>query len=356
MPGAARRVEFAADDPLPAEPLIPGAHNRENAAAATAAARAAGIDDDAIAAALRTFPGVAAPARARRRDRRRPLRQRLEGDEHRRRPPRADGVRRAAPPDPRRLAQGRELGRARAGRRAPRTSSTAYLIGEAAEPLSGRSRATRACPFCSRSTLDRAVAEAASAAAAGRRRPALARVRELRPVPRLRAPRRGIQEAGTEPRRVKAPRGQLEQRLLVLVTLALVAFGLVMVFSATSAAAALGKGDPITFLKRQGVYALIGVALLVAASRFDHRRLRNLAPPLLLTALGLCLGGARRRAADQRRADAGSPPARSPSSRRSSRSWRCSSGPPRTSRARERRGRSASSGSPSAWSPVSSPP
>jgi UDP-N-acetylmuramoylalanine--D-glutamate ligase len=51
-------TEFAADDPLPAEPLIPGAHNRENAAAATAAARAAGVRDGAIAAALRTFPGV----------------------------------------------------------------------------------------------------------------------------------------------------------------------------------------------------------------------------------------------------------------------------------------------------------
>jgi UDP-N-acetylmuramoylalanine--D-glutamate ligase len=51
-------IEFAADDELPAEPLIPGAHNRENAAAATAAARAAGIDDAAIADALRTFEGV----------------------------------------------------------------------------------------------------------------------------------------------------------------------------------------------------------------------------------------------------------------------------------------------------------
>ena len=51
-------VEFASDDVLPAEPLIPGLHNRENAAAATAAARAAGIDDDAIAEVLRTFPGV----------------------------------------------------------------------------------------------------------------------------------------------------------------------------------------------------------------------------------------------------------------------------------------------------------
>jgi UDP-N-acetylmuramoylalanine--D-glutamate ligase len=51
-------IEFAGDDPLPAEPLIRGAHNRENAAAATAAARATGIGDDAIAEALRTFPGV----------------------------------------------------------------------------------------------------------------------------------------------------------------------------------------------------------------------------------------------------------------------------------------------------------
>jgi UDP-N-acetylmuramoylalanine--D-glutamate ligase len=51
-------VEFGATDLLPAEPLIPGRHNRENAAAAAAAARAAGIDDEAIATALRTFPGV----------------------------------------------------------------------------------------------------------------------------------------------------------------------------------------------------------------------------------------------------------------------------------------------------------
>jgi UDP-N-acetylmuramoylalanine--D-glutamate ligase len=51
-------IEFSADDPLPAEPLIPGRHNRENAAAATAAARAASVPDNAIAEALGTFPGV----------------------------------------------------------------------------------------------------------------------------------------------------------------------------------------------------------------------------------------------------------------------------------------------------------
>jgi UDP-N-acetylmuramoylalanine--D-glutamate ligase len=56
--GEAQRVEFSADDPLPAEPRIPGRHNRENAAAATAAARVAGVADEQIAEALRTFPGV----------------------------------------------------------------------------------------------------------------------------------------------------------------------------------------------------------------------------------------------------------------------------------------------------------
>ena len=58
VPGSARRVEFSGDDPLPAEPGIPGAHNRENAAAATAAARVVGIDDAVIANALRAFAGV----------------------------------------------------------------------------------------------------------------------------------------------------------------------------------------------------------------------------------------------------------------------------------------------------------
>jgi len=49
---------FTADDALPAEPALPGRHNRANAAAATLAARAAGLPDDAIADALRTFRGV----------------------------------------------------------------------------------------------------------------------------------------------------------------------------------------------------------------------------------------------------------------------------------------------------------
>jgi UDP-N-acetylmuramoylalanine--D-glutamate ligase len=51
-------IEFSGDDALPAEPLLPGAHNRANAAAAAAAARAAGIGDAAIAEGIATFRGV----------------------------------------------------------------------------------------------------------------------------------------------------------------------------------------------------------------------------------------------------------------------------------------------------------
>jgi cell division protein FtsW len=83
--------------------------------------------------------------------------------------------------------------------------------------------------------------------------------------------------------------GHFDQKLLALVTLGLVAFGLVMVYSATSASAALGDGDPMSFLKRQAVYALIGVVAMTALARFDYHRLRYLAAPLLLVALGLCL-------------------------------------------------------------------
>jgi len=79
---------------------------------------------------------------------------------------------------------------------------------------------------------------------------------------------------------------KLESQLLVLVTLGLVAFGLVMVYSATSAPAALARTDPMSYLKKQGVYALIGVALMMTTARFDYRRLRALSPLLVLISLG----------------------------------------------------------------------
>jgi cell division protein FtsW len=81
----------------------------------------------------------------------------------------------------------------------------------------------------------------------------------------------------------------LEWQLLVLVPLALTAFGLVMVYSATSSSAALGNGNPMGYLERQAGYAVLGITLMICAARTDFRKLRALAPGLVLAALGLCL-------------------------------------------------------------------
>ena len=58
VPGSGRRIEFG-ELPLPAgEIRLRGAHNLENAMAASAAAMATGVPQEAVAAALRSFRGV----------------------------------------------------------------------------------------------------------------------------------------------------------------------------------------------------------------------------------------------------------------------------------------------------------
>jgi cell division protein FtsW len=89
---------------------------------------------------------------------------------------------------------------------------------------------------------------------------------------------------------VSPKRHQFEWNLLVLVTTALVLFGIVMVYSATSGSAALGNANPLGFVEKQLTYAVIGVGLLIVVSRLPLERLRALAPTLVVTALALCLG------------------------------------------------------------------
>ena len=103
---------------------------------------------------------------------------------------------------------------------------------------------------------------------------------------------------------MKRPAGtHLEYHLLVLVTLGLVAFGLVMVYSASSARALLSSDAPSYYLKRQAIYALMGLVALVVLSRFDFHRLRHATQPLLavtfvllvaVLAIGTAVNGARR--------------------------------------------------------------
>jgi cell division protein FtsW len=82
-------------------------------------------------------------------------------------------------------------------------------------------------------------------------------------------------------------KGHFEARLLLLVSFGLVAFGLVMVYSATSASAALQNGDPAYYVKRQGIYAGLGLALMFLFARFRFQALRKLAPVLVISSLGL---------------------------------------------------------------------
>jgi cell division protein FtsW len=101
----------------------------------------------------------------------------------------------------------------------------------------------------------------------------------------------------------KASRAQLDYHLLVLLTLGLVAFGLVMVYSASSARAMLAANDPAYYLKRQALYALLGLGLLALMTRIDFRALRHVGGPLLgvsffllvaVLAVGTEVNGARR--------------------------------------------------------------
>src|SRR4051795_5312941 len=84
-----------------------------------------------------------------------------------------------------------------------------------------------------------------------------------------------------------ATKWQFEARLLLLVSFGLVAFGLVMVYSAPSASAALENGDPAYYVKRQAIYAVLGLALMFVCARFRFQALRKLAPVLVTISLGL---------------------------------------------------------------------
>ena len=309
------------------------------------------------AAHLRRHP---APARARRRDRRRALRQRLEGDQCRGRRGRRcasfDGGVRAI------LGGSLKGGGFEALAEPVRERCVAcYLIGDAAERLERDLEPARDAGVELRRCdgLADAVRAAAADARAGRGGPARARLRELRRLPGLRGARRALPLAGRGARRLgrkvralgansqmddgalaqpagpadaEAPGAQpVEYNLLLTATLCLLAFGVVMVFSASSTTSLLGKsGDSAYYLKRTAAVrgrrpardarpvaarAAPGAAADAAAAR--RPRSCSCSPCS-------CPGSACRRTVPS----AGSAPACSRSSRRSSPSCRWSSTAP----------------------------
>ena len=100
-------------------------------------------------------------------------------------------------------------------------------------------------------------------------------------VPQAAAPERESAES-TYPEVIGGP-----DQLLSATVIALVAFGVVMVYSASAVFALQRFGSGQYFLIRQAVFALVGLSLMAAAARVDYHRLRLLTYPFLLGALSL---------------------------------------------------------------------
>ncbi|MFO0662359.1 MAG: putative lipid II flippase FtsW [Polyangiaceae bacterium] len=78
------------------------------------------------------------------------------------------------------------------------------------------------------------------------------------------------------------------------VIVALIGFGVIMVYSASAVQGATSHHDPEFFLKKQGAYALVSLAVLFAISRIDYRRLYKLTYPVLFSVGGMlvaCIAG-----------------------------------------------------------------
>lgn len=75
--------------------------------------------------------------------------------------------------------------------------------------------------------------------------------------------------------------------VLLLMVVALTSFGIVMVYSASSVMAAKNFHDGAYFLKRQGLFALVGFTIAAVAMRIDYHHWRKLAVPALLVSLVL---------------------------------------------------------------------
>ncbi|HXV20593.1 MAG TPA: putative lipid II flippase FtsW [Desulfuromonadales bacterium] len=69
---------------------------------------------------------------------------------------------------------------------------------------------------------------------------------------------------------------------ILLLAVVLTCFGVVMVYSSSSIMAAKRFGDGLYFLKRQGLYAVLGFALMAVVMRIDYHHLRRLVIPFFL--------------------------------------------------------------------------
>jgi cell division protein FtsW len=77
--------------------------------------------------------------------------------------------------------------------------------------------------------------------------------------------------------------------VLLAIPIALLGFGVVMVFSASSIEASVVWHDPFHFLRRQVVFAIVGLAVMLTLAHVDYQKLRPLTYPALASVTGLLL-------------------------------------------------------------------
>jgi cell division protein FtsW len=75
--------------------------------------------------------------------------------------------------------------------------------------------------------------------------------------------------------------------IIMLMSIALTCFGVVMVYSASNIMADKRFHDGFFFLKRQGIFALLGFGLMLAVMHIDYRVWKKMAVPALLLCLVL---------------------------------------------------------------------
>jgi len=100
------------------------------------------------------------------------------------------------------------------------------------------------------------------------------------------APKGRSRSGFVKPRDIIRVRGGVDRPMMIII-IALLCFGLVMVFSSSFASALKEKHDSFYYIKRQAIFAVLGVTAMIVVSLFDYRIFRKLSTPAFLIALVL---------------------------------------------------------------------
>ncbi len=100
--------------------------------------------------------------------------------------------------------------------------------------------------------------------------------------------RRNAPKALPAPEPVRMTMGSMDP-VLAAVAIALLGFGVVMVFSASAIEATVAFKDPFHFLKRQAVFACVGLGVMLGLANIDYHRWRRFTYPVLAAVTALLL-------------------------------------------------------------------